>query len=52
MGAEQGRKKPSSLGPSSALGEKEKKSAWAKKKKVGERSERRGRAGEGKGWRY
>ena len=45
MGAEQGRKKPSSLGPSSALGEKKKKSAWAKKKKC-----RRAKRAERPGW--
>ena len=36
-----------SLGPGSALGEKEEKNRRRRKKKVGERSE----SGEGKGWR-
>ena len=39
-----------SLGPGSALGEKRwKKSAWAKKKKIGERSQPRAILGRGKG---
>ena len=45
-----GRLSFNSLGPGSALGKKgEKKLAWAKKKKIGERSEAQGSLGKGKG---